>query len=87
MSRIPIGPLVRWNIIWMMIREFHLSPERAEHFTTQFIEGLRRRGFEILREADDQGRREMRWEDLPAMAEMLEADRNGIKPWDPPELK
>lgn len=82
----PMRLYVRWVVTWMMLREFGLSPARAEQFTTQLIEALHRRGFEIVRERDHNGRRGFRWEDLSPMADILEAERNGIKPWSPPEL-
>jgi len=89
MIRDPIHPVIHANLTWIMVKEFGLTPMRAAKFTTQFIGALHRRDFDIVRGSWMHGeatRKDFKWEDLGATADLLEAERNGISPWNPPEL-
>lgn len=88
MIRDPIHPVIHANVTWIMAKTFGLSPGRAAQFTTQFIEALHRRDFDIVRGSwmhREETKKDFTWEHLRALVDPLEAE--GRTPWNSPELK
>ena len=83
-------PVITANVTVIMVRDFGMSPPRAVEFTRQLIVSLKRRDLEIVRGAWMEGtatRDKFEWENLEALAQIEEMERNGIKPYNPPELQ
>lgn len=86
----PISARVRTELILMFMQDYGLAPPDARVVARTLLDRMRARDLDVVHgdwmagEASPGG---TGWDDLAALAEGLVVERNGIKPWNPPELQ
>lgn len=90
MIKKPIHPVVHEQLTYILVRHFDAQPRQAATLASKLIKTLRTYDMDVIRGdwmEQQQQQRSSTWETLAQGAAELVSERNGIKPWNPPELQ
>lgn len=84
-------PIIHEQLTMILMRHFDAQPRQAAQLATKLLETLKAYDLEVIKgdwtKLEPKEQEGTTWESLARRADELVQERNGIKPWNPPELQ